>query len=158
MKKIITVILSALFLTACVQSTATEMQMLGKIIFVGESEHWEAEFVYDISETSGEKNGKKYHSNEDQYTLTFTYKGDKSDLATIKQISYSFDTVSASGSNTEKFTATEPNKKSVFKLSGASKNSARILSDHVITATVQWDDFEETFELNIAPVHTSILQ
>ena len=145
MKKIFTVILAAFFLTAC--SKVTETNKEENFIIVGESEHWEAEFVYNVSETWGEKNGKKNHLNKDQYTLTFSYKGEESELATIKHISYSFDTVSGSGSNTEQFT--EPNTKSVFKLSGASQNSARIFSDHVFTAKVQWDDFEETIELNI---------
>ena len=140
MKKILTIVLVTFFLAACSEKTQENY------IFVGESEHWKAEFIYDVSETWGEKNGKKNYSNEEEYTLTFTYKGAESELATIKSITYGFETVSRSASNTYNFT--EPNTESVFKLSGYSQNSARIFTDHVITATIQWDDFEETIEFN----------
>ncbi len=140
MKKILTVVLVTFFLSACSEKSHENY------IFIGESAHWKAEFVYDVSEIWGEKNGKKNYSNENQYTLTFTYKGAESELATLKNISYGFDTATGSSSNTEQFK--EPNTKSVFKLSGSSQNSARIFPHHVITATIQWDGIEETIELN----------
>ena len=141
MKKILTIVLVTLFLTACSDKTHEHY------IFVGESEHWEAEFVYDVSEKWGEKNGKGNYSNEEEYMLTFTYKGTESELATIKSITYGYETASRSGSNTEQFT--EPLTQTVFKIGGDAKNTARIFPHHVITAKVQWDDFEESFELII---------
>ena len=141
MKKIIAIVLVTFFLAACSEKTHENY------IFVGESEHWKAEFVYDVSETWGEKNGKGNYSNEVQYTLTLTYKGAVSELATIKKVSYGYETTTSSASNTIELT--EPLTKSEFKLSGSRENSARIFPHHVITAKVQWDDFEETIELNI---------
>ena len=141
MKKILTIVLVTFFLAACSEKTHENY------IFVGESQHWKAEFVYDVTETRGEKNGKGNYSNEEQYTLTFTYKGEESELATLQNISYGFETfLGKSERITREFT--EPNTESVFKLSGYSQNSARIFTDHVITATIQWDDFEETIEFN----------
>lgn len=141
MKKILKDIFALFF-----QPTSEKRQENYKYIYIGESEHWKAKFLYTVSETLDEK---KNYSNEAQYSLTFSYKGTESEVATLKNISYGFDTLSGSDSNTEQFTETEPNTKSVFKLSGASQNAATILPDHVITATIQWDDFEETIVLNI---------
>ena len=141
MKKFLTIVLATFFLTACSEKTHESYT------FVGESEHWKAEFVYDVSETWGENNGKMNYSNEDEYMLMVTYKGAKSDLASIKNFSYGYETGSSSGSNTIQFT--EPVTQTVFKLGGNAKNSARIYADNIITVNVQGDDFEETFELNI---------
>lgn len=141
MKKLLTIVLATFFLTACSEKTDESYT------FVGESEHWRAEFVYDVSETWGENNGKRNYSNEEEYMLTFTYKGAENDLASIKNISYGYETVSGSGSNTGQFT--EPVTQTVFKIGGKAKNTARLFPQHVITAYVQWDDFEEKFELNI---------
>jgi len=129
------------FLTACSEKTNESYT------YVGESEHWKAEFVYDVSETWGEKNEKGNYSNEEEYMLTFTYKGTESDLVSIKNISYGYETVSGSGSKTRQFT--EPVTQTVFKIGGNAKNTARIFPHHVITAKVQWDDYEESFELKI---------
>jgi len=129
------------FLTACSEKTDESYT------FVGESEHWKAELVYDVSETWGENNGKRNYSNEEDYMLTFTYKGTESDLVSIKNISYGYETVSGSGSKTRQFT--EPVTQTVFKIGGNAKNTARIFPHHVITAKVQWDDYEESFELKI---------
>ena len=141
MKKILTVVLVTFFLAACSEKTHESY------IFVGESEHWKAEYVHDVTETRGEKNGKLNYSTEEEYTLTFTYKGEESELATLQNISYGFETNTRSAKNTREFT--EPNTESVFKLSGISKHAARFFPNHEITATIQWDDFEETIELNI---------
>ena len=142
MKKILTIVIVTFFLAACSEKTHENY------IYVGESEHWKAEFVYDVTVTQGEKNGKLNYSAEENYTLTFTYKGDESELATLQNISYGFETfLGKSERITREFT--EPNTESVFKLSGVSKHSARIFPDHLITATIQWDDFEETFDLQI---------
>ena len=140
MKKFLTIVLVIFFLTACSEKTDENYT------FVSESEHWKAEFVYDVSETWGENNGKRNYSNKEEYTLTFTYKGEASELATIKNISYGYDTATRSESNT--IQNTDANIKSVFKLAGSSENTARLFPHHAITAYVQWDDFEETFELN----------
>ena len=141
MKKILTIVLASLFLIACSEKTDESYT------FFGESEHWKAKFVYDVSETWGEKNEKGTYTNEVEYMLTFTYKGTESDLASIKNISYGYETVSSSGSSTSQFT--EPVTQTVFKVGGKAKNTARLFPHHEITAKVQWDDYEESFELKI---------
>ncbi|MFF2501347.1 hypothetical protein [Peribacillus sp. NPDC058075] len=115
--------------------------------FAGESEHWEAVYSYKGTEIWGKNDSKQTtHSSKDNYKLVLTYKGSLEELASIKNLEYTYETTTSSGTKTEVYT--EPLDEKVFSMSGASENGAIIGEGEVIKVYVKWDDFEETFELH----------
>ncbi|ARJ39378.1 hypothetical protein SporoP8_11135 [Sporosarcina ureae] len=140
MKKIITLLFAAILLTACSETTNNDY------IFIGESEHWEAEYTYNGTEKWEEKDGQKAISNEDHFRFILTYKGPLKELSSLQKIEYSFETNSGQGSGTKEFTA--PPSSRTFSSSGGSKGGAKVEEDEVIKVHVKWDDLEESFELH----------
>ncbi|WP_394186230.1 hypothetical protein [Metabacillus halosaccharovorans] len=59
MKKIATLLITLMLLTACSETT------LNDYTFSGESEYWEAEYLYKGTEKWGEKDEKKTYTNAD---------------------------------------------------------------------------------------------
>ncbi|GEM_PF-4684944 len=58
MKRIFTLLFMMLVLTACAKSTGDEVTN-NDYKFIGESEHWKAEYIYKGAETWGDDDGKK---------------------------------------------------------------------------------------------------
>ncbi|WP_170971784.1 hypothetical protein, partial [Peribacillus simplex] len=115
--------------------------------FIGESEHWEAEYSYKGTEIWGKNDSKQTtHSSKDSYELVLTYKGSLEELSAIKNLEYTYETATSSGTITEVYT--EPLDEKVFSMFGASENGAMIGEGEVIKVNVKWDDSEETFELH----------
>lgn len=139
MKKILPLLLIFIFLTACSEVTHNDYK------FVGESEHWEAEYAYKGTEKWRKKGGSETYSNEDHYELTIKYKGTLKDLSATEKLEYSYETISSSGVITETFT--EPPGKAVFTTGGGSEGGAKVSEDEIIKVTVKWDGYEESFEL-----------
>lgn len=122
MKKILTLLLIILVLTACSEVTKDEVTK-NKVTnnsykFNGESEHWEAEYSYQGTETWKDNNGTKTYSNEDSHELVLKYKGTLKELSSMKKIEYSYETNNSSGNSTMEFT--EPPTTVTFKSKGAS--------------------------------------
>lgn len=138
LKKIITLLLTVLALTACAETTKYDYK------FTGASEHWEAEYANKGTEVWGEKDGQRTYANEDSYEFLLEFKGDSEEMSSIKKVEYTYKTSSGEGKGTEEFT--ESNKVVVFSSKGSS-NGAKIGGDEVIQVNVKWDDFEESFEL-----------
>lgn len=139
MKKVITVLIISMLLTACSEITRYAYN------FTGESEHWEAEYAYEGKEKWGEKDGQRTYSNEASHKFILKYKGPIEELASLQRINYSYETNSRSESITKEFT--EPPTTGIFTLLGGSGSGAKVREDEVITVNVKWDDFEESFEL-----------
>lgn len=139
MKKILTLLFTLMVLTACTKSVNNEYN------FIGESEHWEAEYVYKSTENWGKSNGKTTYENQDEYEIQLKYKGTLEELSSMKKMEYSYETKNSSGEFSTEFT--EPTKKLVFKGSGGSTGGAKLEKDEVILVKVKWNDFEESFEL-----------
>lgn len=140
MKKILMLLFIILVLAACREVTNNDYK------FIGESEHWEAEYSYKGTEIWGEDNGTKTYSSEDSYEFFLKYKGTLEDLSSMQKLEYSYKTISSSGKSTEEFT--EPPRELIFTSRGASKNGAKVREDEVIQVNVKWDEFEESFELS----------
>ncbi|MFS0574285.1 hypothetical protein AB1K83_01490 [Sporosarcina sp. 179-K 3D1 HS] len=136
MKKIITILFTIMLLTACSETTYNDYK------FSGESEHWEAEYVYKGTEKWG---GKETYSNEDSYNFILEYKGSLEELSSIQKLYYSYETNSSNGYRNEEFT--EPPSTVTFTSSGRSEGGAKVHEDEVIKVIVKWDNFEESFEL-----------
>ena len=129
-----------MLLTACSETTFNEYK------FSGESEHWEAEYLYKGIEKWDKKDGKHTYSNEDGFEFVLKYKGSLKELSLFQSLEYSYVTKSSSGKNTEVFT--EPPSTVRFSTSGNKKGGAKVNKDEIIKVHVKWDDFEESFELH----------
>ena len=71
------------------------------ITFKGESEHWEAEYVYRGTEVWRKDNGKRTYSNEDSYQLVLKYKGSLEELSSIRKLEYAHKTILVAGKRRE---------------------------------------------------------
>ncbi|WP_088013790.1 hypothetical protein [Gottfriedia acidiceleris] len=151
MKKILTLLLfTILSLTACTEKTdnkVTDNKTTNyNYKFIGESEHWEAEYIYRGTET--QKNDKDVisYSNKDNYELVLKYKGSLKELSSMKKLEYSFKTNSSSEESKAEFT--EPPKERVFTSRGGSEGGAKVDKDEAIQVHVKWNESEESFELH----------
>lgn len=140
MKKIMALLFTIVVLTACSETISNEYK------FSGESEHWEAEYLYKGIEKWNKKGGKHTYSNEDGFEFVLKYKGSLKELSSLQYLEYSYETMNSSGKNKGVFT--EPPSTVKFSTSGNSKGGAKVSDDEVIKVNVKWDDFEESFELH----------
>jgi hypothetical protein len=140
LKRIITLLVTLMLVTACSEATFHAYQ------FSGESEHWEGEYTYNATELWGEKDGQRTLSSEIHYRFIIKYKGSLEELSSLQKLEYSYETNSGHGSGTRVFT--EPPLSGIFSASGSSKGGARVREDEVIKVNVKWDAFEESFELH----------
>lgn len=114
--------------------------------FIGESEHWEAEYSYKGTELWKEDDGKTAYSNEDSYEFVLTYKGSLEELSSMKKLEYTYETIYGSGSKIEEYT--EPPSEKVFTTSGSSEGGGKVSKGEVLQVNVKWDGFDESFELH----------
>ncbi|USK73565.1 hypothetical protein [Peribacillus frigoritolerans] len=151
MKKVFTVLFIMMVLTACSftssKDTQSETRTEHNYQFIGDSEHWEAEYSYEATEIWRENSRKQTaHSSKDRYALVLKYKGSLEELSSMKNLEYSFETSNESGSTKEQFD--EPPSEKVFRTGGGSEGGAIIGEGEVIKVNVKWDDSEESFELH----------
>ncbi len=140
MKKILAMFFTILFLTACSETTKNDYK------FIGESDHWEAEYLYKGIEKWGETNGTKTYSNDASYEFVLKYKGSLEELSSLQKLEYSYQTDNSSGKRVQEFT--EPPSSVTFSSSGASKGGSKLTEDAVIKVNVKWGDLEESFDLH----------
>ncbi|PEL13096.1 hypothetical protein [Bacillus sp. AFS017336] len=155
MKKILTLLLfTILALTACTETTDNTKNKVTdnkttnyNYEFIGESEHWESEYLYKGTETT-RKNDKGVisYSIKDNYELVLKFKGSLKELSSMKKLVYSFKTNSSSGESKAEFS--EPPKERVFTSRGSSEGGAKVDKDEVIQVHVKWNESEESFELH----------
>jgi hypothetical protein len=138
-------VISVLVVTVLLFSYFSKNKTIHKdYTFTGESEHWIGEYVFKGTEKWKEKNKRTTLSSESRYTLAIKYKGDLSELASVKKLSYSYKTSLGSGSDTMGFD--EPPTQILFAINGGGTSTMN--KDEVIEVTVIWDSFEESFELH----------
>jgi len=151
MKKILILFLfTILALTACTETTGkvTDNKTTNyNYKFIGESEHWEAEYIYKGTEKTWKNNkGVISYSNKDNYELVLKYKGSLKELSSMKKLEYSFKTNSSGGESKAEFP--KPPKERVFTSRGGSEGGAKVHKNEVIQVHVKWNESEESFELH----------
>lgn len=144
MKKILTLLSTLMVLTGCMEVTKDEVTN-NNYKFIGESEHWKAEYSYKGTEIFKNSDGTKTYSNEDSYDLVIKYKGSLEELSSMKKLEYSYKSSNSSGTSTKEFTI--PPEKLIFT-SGSSENGVKVNENEVIQMNIKWDEFEESFELH----------
>ena len=88
MKKLFLILFAVLMvLTACSKTTGNEVTK-NDYKFIGEGDHWEAEYIYKRTETWGDDDGKKTYSNEEKYEFVLTYKASLKELSSMKKLEY----------------------------------------------------------------------
>ena len=63
----------------------------------------------------------------------------------MKSLEYSYETSAGGGSGTREFD--EPPTEVTFKNMGSTESGAKVREDEVIQVKVNWNDYEESFEL-----------
>ena len=150
---VLLVLLSIFLLSACAAgSTQTNTTGSGNddyienhFVFKGESESWTGEMKVDSTLQFYEKDGVLDCDANEDHTLTVTYKGDVSDLASVKQLKIDFD-AGPSGGGLEEEHADDPIAQKTFVMQGGG-NGAQIQKDQIITVTVTIDGKTENFEM-----------
>ena len=140
MKKILTLLFTLIFLTAC---SGEEKHY--DYIFKGEGEYWKAEYSFSGTEIWGEKDGRTTYVNENNNEFVLTYKESLKELSSMKSLEYSYETSVGAGSGTREFD--EPPTEVTFKDMGSTGNGAKVSEDEAIQVKVKWNDHEESFEL-----------
>jgi len=119
------------------------------VVFKGESESWTGEMTADSALLFYESGGVLGCDSEDKGLLTVTYKGDVSDLASVKDMRITYDTGNGVGSLGATYSDENPLQEKTFTITTSSFNVANIEEDFVVTVTVTTDDKTETIEMSI---------
>lgn len=139
MRKVLILIGVSIFLSAC--GSSKEMEYL----YEGESEHWEAVFLYKGQQKKKKEDNVTRFETKDDKNLELRYKGKLEDLSSVRNLKYSYETSSSSAEHIEELD--EPLKSPTLHLTGMSKGGQLIEKDEVIKVKVKWDDEEETLLL-----------
>ncbi|MEK4852871.1 hypothetical protein NST04_23670 [Paenibacillus sp. FSL H7-0756] len=140
MRTILRVLLLPAILLLLLTSCNTETTYFN-YTFKGEGDTWSGVYKQEASQKLTKKNKVTSESSK-RYNLVLRYKGDQSDLETIKQMKYTFKAKHSSGSQTIE----GPVEVAMLKM-GASGNGSVEKKDSVIKVTVEWDGKSEEFEL-----------
>ncbi|MEK3794204.1 hypothetical protein MKX42_20925 [Paenibacillus sp. FSL R7-0204] len=141
MRKILRVLLLPVILLLLLTSCNTETTYFN-YTFKGEGDTWSGVYKQEANEKLITKKNKVTSESSKRYNLVLRYKGDQSDLETIKQMKYTFKAKHSSGSQTIE----GPVEVAMLKM-GASGNGSAEKEDSVIKVTAEWDGKSEEFEL-----------
>jgi hypothetical protein len=119
------------------------------VVFKGESDSWTGEMTADSALLFYESDGVLGCDSEDKALLTVTYKGDVSDLASVKDMRIAYGTRNEVGSLSTSYSDESPLQEKTFTITTRSFNVANIEEDFVVTVTVTTDDNTETFEMGM---------
>ena len=116
-------------------------------VFSGESESWMGELDMEYWRQFFERDGVLGCDSSEDTILTVTYKGDVSELSSVKHIKIAYETNSGSGSMEEEYSADEPIQQTTFTLWGSGTNGVQAQKDDIVTVTVTIDGVTESIEL-----------
>jgi ABC-type phosphate/phosphonate transport system substrate-binding protein len=110
--------------------------------FKGKSDHWIA--TYQVEGNGGFFERLKGTDPKSKQQLILTYKGDVSELSTLKKLTYSL--VSSESKGNETVTFNEPTTKKEFTFTEI-KGKEMEPSDETVSVKVKWDGKEEKISL-----------
>lgn len=115
--------------------------------FKGESLNWAAQFQVDAREIFDEKDKVTDYSSKSSERFTLVYKGELSELAGLKVLTYEYEGMTGKGSSERTFT-TPPTSKEFVQVSHSS-NGALERKESTIEVTVEWNGMVERFPLTV---------
>ena len=121
-------LLITLTLTACMQEES--------YIYEGESEHWKGR--YEVVSNDG----KTY-----TYKLRLHYKKNTNELSNTEKIKFHFKNSFQESTETMEYAIGDDPKKGVYETTWSSGEGKRFTEETISTVTIEWDAFEEVFEL-----------
>ncbi|QUL57284.1 hypothetical protein KDC22_12920 [Paenibacillus tritici] len=141
MKKMIRALLLPGLLLLLLTSCNTETTHFN-YTFKGEAETWSAVYKQEASQKLITRRDKVTSESSKQYTFNLHYKGEPSDLETIKQMKYTYKGRGSGGSQNIE----GPVPIGMLKMGGSGSGTIE-REDSVIKVTVEWDGKSEEFEL-----------
>ncbi|MDF2511139.1 MAG: hypothetical protein K0S04_1005 [Herbinix sp.] len=130
-------------LTACAEKDVIDHNYT----FEGENEEWSANFKVTGKTIFTRTDGILASKTESNEVLTVTYRGELSDLSTIKHLEISYKTSAGGGSISNNYNEDEIITNKTFTLKSGGKNGAIINEDEVIEVTVDIDGNKQIVEL-----------
>ena len=119
-----------------------------KYTYAGENEQWDAKYhVNESVEFTNTDNGLDVET-EAKNELVITYKGELTDLSSVKHMEISYDSGIEGGKRVENYNDGVSITSKIFTLSSGGKNGALHTGDEIITVTITIDGDIQTFELN----------
>lgn len=115
----------------------------------GENENWKAEFIENDTVTFTKNKGSLHVESEAEEVFLLTYKGELSDLSSVRLFEYGYESPSKAGKSSSDYTADQPINTKVFTLRSGSTGGSLSSEDTVYTVTVNMDGVKETFELKL---------
>lgn len=151
MRKILAIFITALLLTGAGCSDKDVIRHY--YYFSGENENWTGEYIVSSIATFTEKNGRMDYEGDSDSNFKITYKGDVSDLASIKTLKIGYDAGSCAGEMSSEYTDGGPKEKT-FTMRGGSSGTY-MNEDEVIKVTINMDGEIQTMELKVDKRYSS---
>jgi hypothetical protein len=118
-------------------------------IFLGESEHWRGGLEASTYERFYDKEGSLCYDSIQNEQFSVTYKGELSDLASVKNIEVTCNYPDGEDTISKTYDDGPPDKKTIKSGTGGSEGGTVIKKDDIITMTVTVDGKTETMELKV---------
>ncbi|MDF2905788.1 MAG: hypothetical protein K0R34_1109 [Herbinix sp.] len=115
--------------------------------YQGENESWKAEYIVNATVIFTDNNGFLHVDSESEEIFILTYKGELSDLSSVRLFEYGYKSPTEGGESSGEYSADNPINTKTFKLRSGSKNGALPNEDTVYTVTVNMDGVKQSFEL-----------
>jgi hypothetical protein len=113
--------------------------------FCGENDRWKAEYTVEGEGVFTRIKGTLHYNNRVDNLFTLTYKGDLSELASVRRFGSSYETSTGGGSESMELESALTEK--VFRHHSSSINGAVAIPEDIIRVTVTMDGKIEQFEL-----------
>lgn len=118
-----------------------------KYTYTGENELWNAEYKVKETVTFTNKDNTLHAETEAKNVLVITYKGNLTDLSSVKHTEISYDCSTEGGKRSEDYSDGESISSKTFTLISGGKNGALHNADEIITVTIKIDGDTQTLEL-----------
>jgi len=122
-----------------------------KYTYTGENEQWNVVYKVNESVTFTNEDNILDAETEAKNVLTITYKGNLTDLSSVKHTEISYECSTEGGKRVEDYSEGESISSKTFTLISGGKNGALHSGDEIITVTINIDGDTQTLELKNKP-------
>lgn len=147
MKKLILFLLSLAIIFTIVGCSSDKEVTKHQYAFQGENEDWAGQFNVDGREVFYKEDGVLKHESEVENLFTLNYKQDVADLASIKEISISYQTQGKGGTLKEVYSDEDTERRRTFTMRSGSKGGSIVKEDKIIQVEINIDGEIQRMEL-----------